>query len=345
MMAMTDQPSTIDKHTRIGVLCGGLSSERAVSLRSGQNCLNALHRLGYANAQLLDVDRTIARQLTEANIELAFLALHGPYGEDGCVQGLLEWLGIPYTGCRVAASAIAMDKALTKRLLADAGLPVLASTTISNTTPDLEKAEIISNWADYPVMVKPANGGSSVGMAKITIADDLPQAIENALAVDHTVMLEPVFEGVDATTGIIAIDGQPTVTPVLELRSKTGWYDETAKYTKGLTEFICPASFSPALTERLQEAALNAFNALGCHGVARVDAVVNPATEAFVLLEVNTIPGMTDVSDLPYQCQAMGMDYDTLVHHLLLSAINLSQPIVANPPANTSTNIKVGSHG
>lgn len=341
MMGMTHTPSTIDKHTRIGVLCGGLSSERAVSLRSGQNCLNALHRLGYTNAQLLDVDRTIAKQLTDAGIELAFLALHGPYGEDGCVQGLLEWLGIPYTGCRVAASAITMDKALTKRLLAEAGLPVLTSTTISNTTSSKAKANIIASWADYPVMVKPANGGSSVGMAKVISADDLPQAIEAALTVDHTVMLEPVFDGVDATTGIIAINGQPTVTPVLELRSKTGWYDETAKYTKGLTEFICPASFSKGLTDRLQDAALNAFNALGCKGVARVDAVVNPTTEEFVLLEVNTIPGMTDVSDLPYQCLAMGMDYDTLVNNLLHSAVSASAPLTTQQLANN----KVGSHG
>lgn len=320
-MPSTTPAFELTNDTRIGVLCGGLSSERAVSLRSGQNCLAALHRLGYRNAVRLDVGRDVAAQLTEESIELAFLALHGPYGEDGCIQGLLEWMGIPYTGCRVAASAIAMDKALTKRLLADARLPVLPTMLLHRQQPGGERAACLRDWKNFPVMVKPANGGSSVGMAKIDEAEALPAAVDHALTVDHTVMLEPVFDGVDATTGVIAINGQPTVTPVLELRSKTGWYDEEAKYTQGLTEFICPASFSPSLNEALQQAAMEAFNALGCYGVARVDAVVNPVTETFVLLEVNTIPGMTDVSDLPYQCQAMGMTYDTLVHHLLMSAV------------------------
>lgn len=333
-MPSSSPTALLSKTTRIGVLCGGLSSERAVSLRSGRNCLAALHRLGYTHAVLVDVGRHVAEQLKAEAIEVAFLALHGPYGEDGCIQGLLEWLGIPYTGCRVAASAIAMDKALTKRLLAEAGLPVLSSAVINRSMSQKAMAAITEAWDHYPVMVKPANGGSSVGMAKVERADQLSEAITQALAVDHTVLLEPYFTGVDATTGVVEVAGELVVTPVLELRSKTGWYDEAAKYTAGLTEFICPASFNPTLTERLQTASLQAFKAIGCHGVARIDGVVNAATDEFVLLEVNTIPGMTDVSDLPAQCLAMGMDYDTLVSHLLATAFTATTGNLA-PLANT----------
>ncbi len=333
MQAPPPQPYPLN--TTIAVLAGGRSSERAVSLRSGTNCLAALHRLGYSNAVLVDADATLTQQLLDLKPGVAFLALHGAYGEDGCVQGLLEWLDIPYTGNRVTASATGMNKHLTKAILKEAGLPILASQRITHTDNATVIRERCKQWQHYPVMVKPANGGSSVGMSKVDEPDLLLSAIQLALSVDTDVMLEAFVKGVDATVGIVDINGTPTVTPVLELRPKTGWYDETAKYTAGLTEFILPATFTDELTHTLQQLSLQAHQAMGCHGLSRVDFVVDPTANTAHILEINTMPGMTDLSDLPAQAATMGIDYDTLVAHILASAATAQ---AAAAPATSTPN-------
>ena len=312
--------------TRIGVLCGGRSTERDVSLRSGSNCLAALKRLGYSNSVLIDVDTQIARTLSSEGIELAFLALHGKYGEDGCIQGLLECLGIPYTGNGVLASAVGMDKTRTKALLAQVGLPIIQGVTLNATDSPRERENLLAS-VTVPLMVKPATGGSSVGMSKVTDLADLLPAIDAAFAVDTAVLLEPFIQGIDVTVGVVDKVSDagivPTVMPLLELSSKTksGWYDLEAKYTHGLTEFVLPARVSSPLAKAIEEATLKAHQSLGCHGLSRTDFGVCPEQETFYILEINTMPGMTDLSDLPFQANAMGLPYDALVALILQSAL------------------------
>lgn len=312
-------PGTMDKLAKIAVLCGGLSSERDVSLRSGKNCLEALHRLGYQNAILIDMDRHVAERLIREEVEVAFLALHGRYGEDGCIQGMLEILGIPYTGNRVAASAITMDKDMTKRILRDAGLPVIASVTVGPADMAFFSVEKFRSLR-FPVMVKPVTEGSSIGMTKVNDPSLLEDAVRNALRYSASVMVEEFILGKSITVGLFHRNGEPVVTPILELRTKTEWYDLEAKYTEGLTQFILPAELPNSVTQEIQKATLQAHRAVGCHGLSRTDFVVD-ADNRFSILEINTIPGMTDLSDLPAQARCMGVGYDELVECILQTAL------------------------
>jgi len=285
---------------KIGVLCGGMSSEREVSLRSGKNCFEALKRLGYENTCLIDVDKNIAAVLKDKDIELAYIAMHGKYGEDGCIQGLLEIMGIPYTGCGVKASAVCMDKEFTKIIVASRGVPVI---------PSQDKV------IEYPVMVKPLCEGSSIGMSKVNNEAEFDIAIKEAKKYGTGVIIEKFLEGKSITVGVLDIQGRTVATPILELRSKTGWYDYEAKYTKGLTEFILPAEIDEDLTKQIQEYAVMAHNAVEARGMSRVDFIVSENKP--YMLEINTIPGMTDLSDLPAQAKAMGIEYDELVEIIL----------------------------
>jgi len=313
MNVAQDNSTPITRQSRIGVLYGGLSSEREVSLVSGRNCYDALLRLGYENAVLLDVDTDIVTQLRVNEIEIAYLALHGRYGEDGCIQGLLELIGMPYTGCGVAASAIAMNKALTKVLLQAAGLPVLPSITITEDRP-------VSLPFDYPVMVKPLNEGSSIGMSKVDKASELPQAVSTAFQYCREVMIEAYAKGKSLTVGVVEVDGVPQVTPILELRpTQSEWYDLAAKYTEGGTEFILPADLPGTVSQAVQDATRKAYEAVGCRGVSRIDFVTDMQNN-FYILEINTSPGMTSLSDLPAQAKAMGISYDQLVEYILKTA-------------------------
>ncbi len=318
-MTSTLQNVTIPKNARIGVLYGGLSSEREVSLRSGHNCYEALRRLGYENAELIDVDQQIASVLAEKKVEVAYIALHGKYGEDGCIQGLLELMGVPYTGCRVASSALTMNKALTKSILKDAGLPVIDSVVFKSGS--VNGKPVILNLS-YPVMVKPISEGSSIGMSKVDREEDLKEALKVAFQYADEVMVEQYVFGKSLTVGVVEVNRQPKVTPILELRpTKSEWYDLEAKYTEGGTEFILPAELSAETTQAIQDATLQAHQAAGCRGVSRVDFVVD-ADNKFYILEINTIPGMTNLSDLPAQAKAMGIDYDQLVECILKTAVN-----------------------
>lgn len=310
---------TIQKNTKIAVLCGGWSSERAVSLRSGKNCLTALQTLGYTQVELIDVTPDIASTLREKTIEVAFLVLHGKYGEDGTIQGLLEMMQIPYTGNGVLASALCMNKTLTKSVLAQAGLPVLP--TVSLKKGDAYPTSDDLPW-DGPTMVKPAAGGSSVGMSLVKDNHCLSDALDKAFAEDEYVLLEPYTIGMDVTVGVIeSTPSRPVATPLLELHTKTEWYDEEAKYTEGLTEFVIPARLDQAMTQKIQEFAVKAHQVAGCFGVSRTDFVVTPVPECRpYILEINTSPGMTDLSDLPAQAQAMGMSREALVDAILKTA-------------------------
>lgn len=305
----------IDKKSKIAVLCGGMSSEREVSLRSGKNCQAALQRLGYTNAVLVDVDENIAKTLKDGKFEYAYNALHGKYGEDGCIQGLLEILKIPYSGCGVMSSALCMNKEYTKKILStEKDIPLIKSVFIRK-GEDVVKA--VSNLK-YPLMIKPVSEGSSFGMSKVENEAELIKAVADAQKYNPDVLIEEYLVGICATVGVLEDGDKIFATEILELRPKNEWYDYEAKYTKGMTEFILPAEISQELTSKIKELAVKAHKIANCSGVSRVDFhIVNDIP---YILEINTSPGMTDTSDLPAQAACMGIEYDTLVLLILNSA-------------------------
>lgn len=305
------QTNLQDKNIKIAVLCGGFSSEREVSLRSGKNCYEALLRLGYKNTKLVDVTTNIANDLKD--FDVAYNALHGKYGEDGCIQGLLEILKIPYTGCGVMASSVGMNKEYTKKILRDSGLNLIKSVCI---TKEDDVFESVKNLK-YPLMIKPVCEGSSFGMSKVNSKDELQKAVDEARKYNQDVLIEEYIVGVNVTVGVIEKDGNPFATDILELRPHNEWYDYEAKYTKGMTDFILPAEISQEMTKLVKEQAIKAFKACGCSGVSRIDFII---TDLPYILEINTSPGMTDTSDLPAQSASMGISYDELVELILMSA-------------------------
>lgn len=305
--------SVIDKNAKIAVLAGGMSSEKEVSMRSGKGCFDALQRLGYKNAELVVVDTDIANKLK--CYDYAFNALHGKFGEDGCIQGILEILKIPYTGCGVMASSICMNKEYTKRILStNKDIPMAKSAFVRKGENLFEKTKDLT----YPLFVKPVSEGSSFGMTKVDKKEDLQSAYETAIKYNDDVLIEEFIDGFFVTVGVLERDGKPFATEILEIRPKTEWYDFEAKYTSGMSDFICPANLSKEVTEHVKEVAVKAFETAGCRSVSRIDFMM--MNDIPYLLEINTSPGMTAVSDLPAQAKAMGIDYDNLVQLILNSA-------------------------
>lgn len=307
------------KDKRIGVLMGGLSREREVSLRSGRNCLEALQRLGY-EAVGIDAGRDIASVLAGEKIEVAFIALHGRYGEDGAVQGLLEVLDIPYTGSGVLASALGMDKVRTKEIAVYHGIPTPAFVVFNGGGNLDEECRDAAARLRFPVMVKPRDEGSSLGIVKVAEAGSFMGAVSQALADYGAVLAEEFVEGDEITVGLIETEVELTALPVLQLVPKADFYDYEAKYNKGMTEFILPARIPAASAQSAQELAKKVHRALGCCGFSRVDFLVD-ADGTPQLTEINTLPGMTGTSDLPAQASAAGIDYDSLVEIMLSSAL------------------------
>ena len=307
--------SKINKEAKIAVLCGGMSAEREVSLRSGKNVLKALLNLGYKNSILIDVDKNVAKKLDENKIELCYNTLHGRYGEDGCIQGLLEIMGIKYSGCNVKSSAICMDKETTKNVLKEKGLNIIKSVCV-NKGEDFIKA--VSNLK-FPLMVKPAKEGSSIGMSKVSNNEELKNAMDIAYKSDSKVLIEEYLKGYSATVGVLDIEDKTIATSILGFETKTEWYDYEAKYTEGMTKFVLPANLSDELTEKVKKMAVEAHKACECTGVSRVDFLIYENIP--YILEINTNPGMTDLSDLPAQANHMGINYDTLVDIILNTAL------------------------
>lgn len=305
----------INKDAKIAVLCGGMSSEAEVSRRSGKGCFDALQRLGFKNAELVEVDENISENLKKGHYDYAFNALHGKYGEDGCVQGILEILHIPYTGCGVMASSMCMNKEYTKRILSTCpDIPMAKSAFVRKGDDVLEKTKDLT----YPLFTKPVCEGSSFGMTKVDRKEDLKAAYEVALKYNDDVLVEEFIDGFFVTVGVLEKDGKAFATEILEIRPKNEWYDFEAKYSQGMSEFICPANLSKEVTERVKDVAVKAFETAGCRSVSRIDFMMKD--DIPYLLEINTSPGMTTVSDLPAQAKAMGIDYDHLVLTILNSA-------------------------
>lgn len=293
---------------QIAVLCGGKSAEREVSLRTGAAVAAALQNRGY-EVTTVDAMSDLAGQLLRLKPEVAFIALHGRWGEDGTVQGLLELLGIPYTGSGVLASALAMDKALTKVVLRAAGIPTpdfqRLDPTVTNCTVELEP----------PLVIKPNREGSTVGVTIVRRPEQLAAALAEAFTHGPDALAEAFVAGREVTVGIL--DGEPL--PVVEIVPDGGFYDYTAKYTPGRTRYLCPAPLDPEQTARVTRTAVAANRAVGCSGASRVDLIVDPAGTPWVL-EINTIPGMTPTSLLPKAAAAAGIGFDELVERIVRSA-------------------------
>lgn len=300
--------------TKIAVLCGGLSSEREVSLRSGKNVFESLKRLGYTNVELIDVDKNVAKTLIEKDIKVAYNALHGKYGEDGCIQGTLELLGVEYTGCGVFASATCINKEYTKTVLRKYDLPLIKSVFVKKGEDVVKAVESLK----YPLMLKPVCEGSSIGMYKVNKPEELEELYAKSSECNQDILIEEFIVGICATVGVLDNDGKTFATEILELRPKNEWYDFEAKYTKGMTEFILPAELSDEMTKSVKEKAILAHKACECAGVSRVDFLISDGIP--YILEINTSPGMTDTSDLPAQAGVMGISYDDLVLMILNNA-------------------------
>ncbi|CAG1066366.1 D-alanine-D-alanine ligase [uncultured bacterium] len=294
------------KNKRIGVLMGGISEEREISLRTGTAILKALLEKGY-KAVGIDAGRDVAGVLVKKKIDMAFLALHGRYGEDGCMQGLLEVMAIPYTGSGVKASALAMDKTAAKKVMLYHGVSTPASCIYEQGTA--LKVKVL------PLVVKPACQGSAIGVSIVNKESGIKAALKEASRFGGPVLIEKYIKGRELTVSIL--DGR--VLPTIEIRPKKGFYDYTAKYTKGMTEFVVPAPMSKATEKKVARESLKAYEALGCAGAARVDVMLDSKGTPFVL-EVNTIPGMTELSLFPRAAEAAGLDYATLVEEMLKGA-------------------------
>ena len=292
---------------KVAVLYGGWSAERPVSLKSGAAVLKALQDSG-VDAHGIDVDRNIIQTLQAGQFDRVFNILHGAGGEDGVVQGALEILGLPYTGCGVMASAISMDKLMTKRVWLGAGLPTPAYRELTATT---DFAAVVAELG-LPLMVKPATEGSSIGLSKVKVAEDLPQAYAKAAQCSKTVIAEQWITGGEYTAGMVA--GRSL--PLIRLEVPGEFYDYEAKYLREDTRYHCPCGLAADAEQTIQQLAQQAFAAVGGRGWGRVDMMRDVTGKAW-LIEVNTNPGMTDHSLVPMGARAVGWDFNTLVLRIL----------------------------
>jgi D-alanine-D-alanine ligase len=296
---------------KVAVLMGGKSPEREISLRSGENVARELESAGFEVLRV-DPDGNLISLLKEGRVEAAFLALHGPNGEDGRIQGLLEFAGIPFTGSGVLASALAMDKVMSKRIFENSGIPTPSWIMLEGGEIPDEKGLSSIGW---PVVVKPSVGGSTIG---ITIARDRPAleaAVELARLYCHQVLLERYLPGTEITVGVLGAD-ELQVLPVMEIVPVGGFYNYETKYVPGMSTHITPARIPQGAYSRAQELALAAHRVLGCFGMSRVDMIVSKDEEVMVL-EVNTIPGMTDTSLLPEAAAKVGISFSQLLSRQL----------------------------
>ena len=299
------------KKKKIAVIMGGTSAEREISLKTGKAILQALKRKGL-KAIPIDVDKDIAKKLLKERINLAFVALHGRGGEDGTIQGLLELLGISYTGSGVLASALALNKAQAKKVFKFHGLPVPRFQVLKKGQGLMVRGQGFS----LPLVIKPTREGSTIGLSIVHNKRDIKKAMEKAFRYDEEIIIEEYIEGKEVTVGIVGDEALP----VIEIRPKDAFYTYEAKYIKGLTDFIIPARLSKRVYSQVQEIALSAYHALGCRHFARVDIIVSKKNKPY-LLEVNTIPGMTATSLLPQASAKRGISFDDLVLKILEMAL------------------------
>jgi D-alanine-D-alanine ligase len=308
----------MEKNLKVVVVCGGISTEREVSLRSGQAIFQALKNKGYGNAMLFDLTQDNIHELLQLKPDMVFLGLHGKGGEDGSIQGVLDLAGIPYTGSGVASSAVCMNKILTKRLLHEVGLPTAPFMVFDKTQcGDIEKLKKeLSDCLGLPMVLKSPCQGSSIG---VVIARDLQQiadGLKEVFRYGNDLLAEKYLDGVELTVPILG-NASPVALPVIEITSEREFYDYTAKYTSGLCHHIIPARIDHAVEEKVKSIALETYHLLGCRGLSRIDFIVDKKLGPMVV-EVNTLPGMTDMSLFPDAASYAGISYDDLVEKILL---------------------------
>lgn len=295
------------KYGKVAVLMGGMSAEREISLKSGRAVLNALQASG-VDAHAVDVGQDVIHQLINGGYDRVFNMLHGRVGEDGVIQGTLELLGLPYTGSGVLASALGMDKLRSKEIWIANQLPTPAFFVANEST----STEEIFNELELPVIIKPLREGSSIGMSKVTTADELEPALQNAFKFDAHALVEAWVDGFEYTAAILC----DQALPLIRLETANAFYDYEAKYISDSTKYHCPCGLDDETERELQELAQNAFNAVGADGWGRVDMMRNSRGETF-LIEINTLPGMTDHSLVPMAASEAGMDFNSLVLKIL----------------------------
>jgi D-alanine-D-alanine ligase len=307
--------------SRVAVLKGGGSLERQVSLRSGAQVEDSLARLGH-EVVAIDVGHDLVARLRASAPDVAFVAMHGRDGEDGTVQELLEILGIPYTASGVSACMRCADKVLAKHAMRDAGLPTPDFYSFTETAfKELGAADAlgtIEERLEFPIVVKPADQGSALGVRFARAAADVPAALVAAFSYSHKVLLERHVHGRELAVSVLSDEALPIVEAVPR---EEDFYDFSARYTIGRTAFVCPAELDDALTERAQGLALDVFRLLGCRGFARVDLMLEQSTGELEVLEVNAIPGLTETSLLPQAAEAAGIDFDLLIERIVEMAL------------------------
>ncbi len=303
------------KGKRIGVMMGGVSAEKEISLRSGRAVFEALRRTGLDVVPLeitSEAEEEIRRVVTRSAVDVVFIVMHGGFGEDGRLQHILDKMDVPYTGPAARSSSAAMDKVVSRRSFEKAKLRVPKSRIWKKGTPRFLAALFLR----YPLVVKPPAQGSSIGISFVTEPSQLPGALEEALKFDDRVLLEEFISGREITVSVL--DGRAL--PIVEIVPKKGFFDFQAKYQKGLTDYIVPAPLSQEVTLRAQKDAVTAYRSLGCRHLSRVDMIVADDGTPYVL-EVNTIPGMTETSLLPKAAQAAGITFEDLCLKIVEMAV------------------------
>lgn len=307
---------------RIGVLCGGRSAERDVSLRSGEAVFQALLAAGYSNVIKIDVQSDLVEQLKIHRVELAFLTLHGKFGEDGTIQGLLEMLDIPYTGSGVLASALAINKIATKKIFTLEGIPTPKFTEVTKWEVKNKGIKYVVDKAikkvGIPAVVKANTQGSTIGIYFVHEEEQMGASIESALQYDTDVLIEEFITGKEVTASVLG-NYEPTALPLIEITSITGIYDYEAKYTPGMSDHIIPPRISEQVQSEIKNLAVKAFLALGCRGIGRVDFIVEG--DRVYALEVNTLPGMTGTSLFPDAAKYAGIEFPELVDMIVKNTI------------------------
>lgn len=306
------------KNRKIAVVMGGPSAEREVSLKTGHAVLSALQEKGYHVVGIDLIPEQFIDQLRSTGAEVVFNTVHGQFGEDGTLPGTLDLLGIPYTGSGVLASAIAMDKTISKRLFVSADIPTPQARCYDKINRPVTLVAEIHDHFKLPLVVKAASQGSSIGVFIVKEDDELEKALHEAFQLSDRIVVEEFIKGRELTVAVISSDVQ-TALPIIEIVPHSGRYDYHSKYTKGCTDYLVPAELSSELTTKVQDIAINAVRLLGCKGVSRVDMMMDSENNPYVL-EVNTIPGMTGTSLVPKAANAAGISFPDLCERLLLMA-------------------------
>jgi D-alanine-D-alanine ligase len=308
-----------EKPQKVAVLMGGRSSEREISIKTGKQISQALRGDGY-EVKEIDPAGALVKDLKDFQPDVVFIALHGKYGEDGTIQGLLELLGFPYTGPGVLSSALCMDKVIAKKVMCYEGIPTPSFQVITEQLEDGAMENLIKELG-LPLVVKPSKQGSAIGVSIVRKTGELEKALTEALKYDQAVLVEEYIDGTELTAAVLGTNN-PRVLPLIEIVSETEFYDFTAKYSPGMSHHIIPARISPEAARKVEELALRTYRAMDCRQLSRVDFMLNSEGEPFVL-ETNTIPGMTETSLFPESAKAAGISFTELVSLLADEAFEL----------------------